>query len=205
MKRNAVFVLLVLLLISCKTGGEKQKAEKIEHQKQAAEIGEEAARQLVVSLKSELQKAMKEGGPLNAVDYCNTKAIPLTREVESQLSRGMQIKRTSLKVRNPANTPDSLERAILKEMEVQFAQDDTLPNYRLIQQREQKANVYHYFKPMKTAGLCLSCHGDKGQMSDELVNLLEERYPNDRATGYQEGDLRGVIHVTIPEAVVKRN
>jgi hypothetical protein len=49
----------------------------------------------------------------------------------------------------------------------------------------------------------LNCHGDPAQFSPELQQTLNERYPNDRAVGFEAGDFRGVVRVTIPEAMVQ--
>jgi hypothetical protein len=42
--------------------------------------------------------------------------------------------------------------------------------------------------------LCLVCHG-KG-LSDEVKATLEEYYPDDLATGYSLGQVRGAISVS---------
>ena len=68
------------------------------------------------NLKAELQKSMKEGGPVKSIGVCNTVAPQIT-EAHSQMS-GWQVGRTSLiKVRNPDNAPDAWEQAVLQEFE----------------------------------------------------------------------------------------
>ena len=39
--------------------------------------------------------------------------------------------------------------------------------------------------------MCLTCHGT--DVSDDVMSALQQRYPNDMATGYLEGQIRGAI------------
>lgn len=56
-------------------------------------------------LKGELEAAMKEGGPINAIEVCNRVAPGIAQEMSSK--HGMNVARTSLKTRNPDNAPDA--------------------------------------------------------------------------------------------------
>ena len=40
---------------------------------------------------------------------------------------------------------------------------------------------------------CLACHGAPEQIPAEVAAILAERYPDDQATGYAVGDLRGAL------------
>ena len=51
--------------------------------------------------------------------------------------------------------------------------------------------VYRYMKPIPTAGLCLTCHG--GDVSEEVTKKVQLLYPNDQATGFTVGDIRGAF------------
>ena len=53
-------------------------------------------------LSGQLQKALKAGGLDSAIHYCNLAAMPLVDSL-SQLHKA-QIRRTSMKVRNPNNS-----------------------------------------------------------------------------------------------------
>ena len=53
-----------------------------------------------------------------------------------------------------------------------------------------------YVEPIRTKGLCLQCHGNA---IDSTVQVrLNELYPDDQATGFEEGDLRGMFWVKLP-------
>ena len=58
-----------------------------------------------------------KGGPEKAVDVCHLKALPLTGEILSGMPRITGVKRTSLRIRNPANTPDAAEQMALLRVE----------------------------------------------------------------------------------------
>jgi len=49
-----------------------------------------------------------------------------------------------------------------------------------------------------TAEACLGCHGEK--IKPELLSLLDQRYPQDQARGFREGDLRGAFTLSRPLA-----
>ena len=72
------------------------------------------------NLKATLQQAMQEGGPVNAVAVCNTKAPAIAAAISQQ--KGWNIARTSLKVRNPANAADDWERKVLDDFETRKSQ-----------------------------------------------------------------------------------
>ena len=47
--------------------------------------------------------------------------------------------------------------------------------------------------PIVTNGMCLQCHGKKGtDIAPETLKVLNEKYPNDLATGYSANQLRGI-------------
>ena len=49
-------------------------------------------------------------------------------------------------------------------------------------------------KAIPTGGVCLACHGENlAQGVQETITTL---YPNDKATGFKSGDIRGAFVVT---------
>ena len=55
-----------------------------------------------------------------------------------------------------------------------------------------------YYKPIKIAmPACLNCHGSAGKEIDtKTLEIITQKYPDDMATGYKEGDLRGLWKIT---------
>lgn len=135
------------------------------------------------TLRISLQKAIAEKGFDGAVPFCNLQALTLTNTYKSD---DVLIKRVSLKFRNPGNAPDSLEREVLNKL-VAVQQPQII--------RVSK-NEVHYFKPIIMQAMCLSCHGDpKKDIQPKVKEEINRLYPDDKAIGYKEGELRGSWHL----------
>jgi hypothetical protein len=52
-----------------------------------------------------------------------------------------------------------------------------------------------YVEPIRTKGICLQCHGD--QIEPGVKARLQELYPEDQATGFEKGELRGLFWVKL--------
>jgi len=198
----SVFISMFLIVFGTATQEANQTIPSDEAT-QVMDIGEKASQQLVSGLKSALIKAMQNGGPVNAISVCKDTAQKLTTQISEDLGAGISVKRTSLKYRNPANAPDDDERSVLKRYEIASEQSEQIPPYILQKIATDDGWIYRYYKPMKVMPLCLNCHGSKDQIDPAVRNILSKEYPEDRATGYESGDFRGVVSVTIDEQAVK--
>lgn len=165
-----------------------------ENERQVRTIGSQAATTLGRTLMSRVQAAFEEGGAVYALDFCSLRAQPLTAEVNTGLGDTLQVKRTSTQYRNPLNAPDQYEQEALQYFEQAMAEQGELPPYYV---QFVNALEYRYYRPITVGEFCLNCHGDPATFSPELRQVLNERYPNDQATGYQEDDFRGVFRVTV--------
>lgn len=145
------------------------------------------------TLRNTLLRAIGEHGFAGAVSFCNTEALKLTNTFAGE---GVAIKRTSDKLRNPMNAPDNLEKEILSEyLNLKKENKELKPVL-----KKDAAGNHHYFKPIIVQTMCLSCHGDKsGPLLPDTWQAIEQKYPNDKAFDYKEGDLRGIWHVTFSE------
>lgn len=141
-------------------------------------------------LKQVLSTAMQADGPLKALEVCNVQAGPIA-DKNSSLST-WNIARTSLKVRNESNTADEWEVSVLQQFEKRKAAGEDLKTmeYSEIIPSADKM-VYRYMKPIPTAGLCTTCHGVA--LTAEISEKVKLLYPNDRATGFNLGDIRGAF------------
>ncbi|MCB0335158.1 MAG: DUF3365 domain-containing protein [Bdellovibrionales bacterium] len=163
---------------------------------QVVTLGNNAADAILKTFISSLQGAIQQGGVLHAVSFCNTEIPAITKTVKKSLPEGLQIKRTTLKVRNPLNTPDELESQALRYFTQEFKRTGTYP----LSHIQTIEGGYRFYKPLLIAKPCLSCHGPKTEMSPELQTLINEKYPTDQATDYQEGELRGLLRIEIPRS-----
>lgn len=151
-------------------------------------------------LKGELEAAMQAGGPANAVEVCRRVAQEIARE-ESQ-RRGWEVGRTALKVRNPVNAPDAWERetlALFAQQKAAGAEVAGLERYALVEAaggETAEGPQFRYMKAIPMGELCLTCHGPA--VEPELLALIRRHYPQDQATGFQVGDLRGAFTIAQP-------
>jgi uncharacterized protein DUF3365 len=136
----------------------------------------------------ELKHALEEGGPVKAIKVCNIEAPQIADQISDQ--HDLIIGRTSLKTRNPNNKPDAWEQTVLQQFE-QYKQEGeeiaTLEYY------EETENGFRYMKAIPTKGLCLACHGET--LAEPIKATLAKYYPNDMATGFKIGDIRGAFTV----------
>ncbi|MBI5768426.1 MAG: DUF3365 domain-containing protein [Verrucomicrobia bacterium] len=163
--------------------------------------GEAAAAVVATRLITELTTALEAGGPEKAVETCHIKAQPLTNEPIPSLPQIVAVKRTSLRLRNPANAPDAAERAALDHLAALTAAARPPPGL-LIQKIETDgaAAEWRVYRPVFAQPQCLACHGNPETQSPALRRLLRERYPQDAATGYAAGDWRGLLRLTVRPA-----
>lgn len=169
-------------------------------QEQIRQIGAESAKALTDRLIGQLNQALAQGGRSYALDFCASQAQAQTALVERDLGRGIEIKRTTLHYRNAANAPDSYEKEALRYFQDALASQGQLPADYI---QFVPPATYRYYKPLAMASMCLQCHGDAAGFDEEFRQQLQARYPGDRATGYQEGDFRGVIRVSVPAALLE--
>lgn len=189
--RGCFGITLLAALAACGAPDSEDVSPQI--REEVIELGSAAADDLVATLMGHLMEAMREGGPAGAVDVCSVRALELTSQVADR--QGLAIKRTSMWYRNPANAPDEAETEALKHFRTSLEETGELPGPWV-----QKAgrDEYRYYRPLVMAEPCLVCHGSEDQIDPAVRSVLEERYPDDMATGYSTGDFRGVIRVTVP-------
>ena len=149
-------------------------------------IGDEIADSVQNELKANLMKAISEGGPAHAVSFCNTRALEITQSFSEKYST--EVKRASDRNRNPKNGANEQEMAVIKDY-VQALKDGTpaLPKVAIDEEGKK-----HYYAPIFTGGVCLTCHGNPKNLQPELVSVIDSLYPNDKAKGYAVDELRGI-------------
>ena len=196
MKRLFVSCLALTTLLGCIERVEK-KPDTID-QKQVAAACEQIIADYQASLKRELMTAMAEGGLENALSVCNVTAPAVADSFGAM--PGLDIRRVSLKQRNPHFSPDDLETAILEIFNATGSTEPMVHSELVID--SVGVERFRYMKEIKVGQLCLKCHGNPEGFSEGMKQALAERYPADKAVGYSAGDSRGAFSVTLtyPEA-----
>jgi hypothetical protein len=189
---------LLLLCAACSSGGGEGGEAPPPVTRDAAvdeALGRarDAARALGADLMQRLLAEMEEGGPLQAVRVCSEVAQSVAT---SHSTEGLTVRRVSLRVRNPADAPDDVEREALLELQT-LHDEGRLPAEWVRTEDAPGGRRLRFMKPITILPACLACHGDPQQMEPDVRGLIAARYPNDEATGYAEGDLRGAVSVTV--------
>lgn len=160
----------------------------------AALLGE--ARSVAVSLPPRLltvlQEEIAKGGFEGAIGACRDFAPRLAAEASAE--SGWTIRRVSLRNRNPKAVPDAWERAVLEDFDRRAAAGEAPAT---LEKGEAIGNgttrEYRYMKALPTQELCLACHGTAERIGPAVKARLAELYPDDRATGYRPGEIRGAL------------
>jgi hypothetical protein len=141
-----------------------------------------------------LFKEIGKGGWASAVKVCSEMAQNMTREFNART--GHTVRRVSLRYRHPRNTPDQYERRKLEEFDLLNKRKEMENEYsEVLDEGGQK--YLRYMRPIVVLPLCINCHGPKENIPSDVKSILAEKYPEDRATGFLVGDLRGAISVKI--------
>lgn len=186
---------LVLALATTFSGsvlfGSTLHAQEFDKQQAAAEA-KQVVQGFAKSLKSELLAAMQKGGPGHALEVCNIEAMPITAQAGA--GNNSMVSRVSLKNRNPDNVPNEWQREILEQFDARAADgEDIAPMASVTVADIDGKKQLRFMKAVPTEAPCLACHGQT--LSAEVQSKLDELYPEDNATGYSLGEVRGAIVV----------
>ena len=190
MKKQFIVVLVALVVLSAcsdtktKETKESKTVDLTTYTKKGAEIAKATQMQLGKNLKG----TMKAKGAVAAVAFCNAKAMPLTSEMEKKYDA--KIKRVSNKLRNGANKANDVEAKVIANY-INALKDGT----ELKPITELDGDKVHYYAPIKVGGVCITCHGET--IAKPIDSILKLKYPNDKAIGYHEGELRGIWSITM--------
>jgi hypothetical protein len=153
------------------------------------------SRELVSSLGAALNNALADSGPEGAIGVCRDTAPALAGALSRQT--GWKVARVSLRPRNPMiGQPDVWEQEVLERFDdaaaaakgpaaLQFGEIVSEPDGR----------YFRYMQALPVKPLCLTCHGTEKTIPPSVRTRLEQDYPNDRATGYYAGEIRGAVTI----------
>jgi hypothetical protein len=145
------------------------------------------------ALKGELVAAMERGGPLAAIEVCHTEAPAIAKRVSAD--QGLTVTRVSLKNRNPGAAPNEWQKEVLLSFEKRAGSGEDPASLAWHATAETAdGEEFRFMKAIPTDGVCLACHGET--LAPEVKAKLDELYPDDKATGYAMGDIRGAFVVT---------
>lgn len=139
--------------------------------------------------KNLMSKIQKEG-TLNALQFCNENAYDLTHKMAKKFNA--TIKRVSDKPRNSNNIANINELKIIDGYKKLQLENKKTPS--ITKTTNGKTQFYH---PIKTNTMCLQCHGKTQEnIKPNVLKKILKLYPNDKATGYIENQIRGIWSIT---------
>jgi len=186
---NTALVLVVLTVPACAT--------KVSNEAVTAKYLEES-RNTALEFRKKLggvQKAQLESvGAENAIPVCKVIAPAMAAEYSKN---GQMLKRVSLKARNKAlGTPDAWEKEVLEGFDkAQLAGKPVDVMEASTVSKDADGRWFRYMKAIPTQPQCLQCHGKPNDISAGMKALLAKEYPEDMATGYSVGEVRGAISI----------
>lgn len=156
---------------------------------------ETAAMTLGKELKSVLVATMQEEGPVAAISVCNEQAPQIASAIAA--NQNLKVGRTSLKVRNPGNAPDDWERLKLEDFQARLDAGETAEGMSASALATVDGETHlRWMAPIMTADVCTVCHG--GELAPQIASAIADKYPDDAATGFEPGDMRGAFTVSVP-------
>lgn len=156
-----------------------------------------AIQDLGTELRSALIARMQAEGPVAAIDFCHDEAPKIAARVGER--HGVRIGRTSVRVRNSANAAQDWQQPVLAEFATQVA-DGSAPQtlVRVIDSDLPVGVALREMKGIPVEAPCLACHGR--ELAEPVAQAITAKYPDDAATGFSPGELRGAFWVEVPQA-----
>lgn len=138
------------------------------------------------TLMGALTDALRAGGPDAAIAVCAEQAPAIAQRVAAD--HAVRLGRTSWKLRNPGNAAP-----VWAELPL----DERPESPVTLADRSGRLGV---LTPIRVSGACLQCHGGPGDLAPGVPETLARLYPDDHATGFADGDLRGWFWIEVPAA-----
>ncbi|MCP4605011.1 MAG: DUF3365 domain-containing protein [Proteobacteria bacterium] len=168
----------------------------------AIELGEreEAAKivELIVATRGHLASTISDSIQTNDFtvneETLNFTPAAAARAIAAKFSRNnrLTLRQISNKYRNIANKSDAYESEILSKMAA--APDVWKDKVHAEKVINGDSATMRYIRPLFVKKACLSCHGSP----QTVPEFITKKYPDDLATGFREGELRGAVSVQWP-------
>jgi len=192
--KNAIFLLTILIGI---TGCKNEKKNEINPVKETekvsnADLGLKFAMSTKAQLGKNLMGTIQSKGTEEAVTFCNVRAYPLTDSMA--IAQNVIIKRVSDKPRNSNNIASLKEIDHIEKFKKELTSGQKIEP--IIEPLDNDSIQFYY--PIVTNKMCLQCHGEPNKdIKSTVLEKLTDLYPDDKATGYSEDQVRGIWSITM--------
>ena len=196
--KSRVLLLLATALLSAGCGGKNPSTRAAKEgvapqsgtNTEFAATARAATQRVQRELQQALSEAMRDGGPASALEVCSVQAPGLAGQVSTET--GVDVRRVSERNRNPDNVPTAPQIAVLHHFQANPAVEDTVI---------VEGDGPTYMRAIRVGvDLCLQCHGEPASLAEDVKAKLAELYPQDKATGFGMGDLRGAFVARLADA-----
>ena len=197
MKGNGILRLLAAVTACAMCSGSALAQNEVARDRLFRE-SREVALKVSRGIRDQLVDEMQKSGPLRSMLVCRY----VCPEIVSQHSRktGWRIAAVSLKPRNPARgSPDIWEQQVLADFDRRVAKGETADALDFAEiVTEPQGRFYRYALAIPVERTCLTCHGAADKLADSVRAQLALDYPFDKATGYNVGQMYGIVAVKRP-------
>lgn len=162
-------------------------------------IGERTIDHAGSSLLAEVRRVLGTTTPALGIGMLHLKDYKLPAAAPGQ-PVVTAVRRTSLRIRNAANSPDAADLAALERIQGALERGDPVES--LLMQRVTlpgQPPEWRVYRPLVTLKQCLECHGTPETLAPGVPDTLQVFYPADRAADFRAGEWRGLIRVSIAD------
>lgn len=191
----AVICFVTFSLVTCATSDKSASstANHVSEDDHRVVNSEELISEFMTMMKADLQRALKQSSPEEAINACNQSAPVISESLYEKY--GWKIGRTSHKLRNQSNSPDAWEKKVLNDFTERREDGEAIQDLTYSEIVEERGvKTFRYMKAIPTITVCLKCHGDK--LSTGVKARLKDVYPHDEAVDFKFGDIRGAFTVS---------
>jgi hypothetical protein len=138
----------------------------------------------------ELSAALERHGPAGALQSCHVDVTGAVQRLQAR--EGVSAGRTSAGLRNAANAPPAWAAPVVKLYAGRRAREvDGIV--------VDLGNRVGVLRPIVERQVCAPCHGPDDARPAPVKAAIAARYPNDHATGFRDGEIRGWYWVVMPK------
>lgn len=189
MKFSPLITAMLVLLCFAPSACSKPKLSEAKAQQFAQSVMRDVLPDMVLAL----EQKVSQSGAAAAVPFCNEFAPKYgklkmdtwaPKAVAELGAKSFKFRRISARNRNPKNAPNEAQARILENWE----KGTIKPAF------YEDAGKFYTMHPIKISQpLCLGCHGSATDIDAKTAAEISKLYPQDKATGYRLGDLRGAF------------
>ena len=193
--RSLVFLSAALVLIGCGSS-DSDGDDGARTSTSASEVPPDSIKQRVereIEALNNMRESLASTIDTPAVGKATFKRVckPVGQRAKKMAkANGWTVQQLAKKYRNPAHEPDAEARRLHEQFAEKPEQTDTW-----IRTVRKETPGWRYARRIPGQPSCTACHGSKENRPD----FVKKGYPDDRAYGFEPGDLRGIYAVFVPD------